>query len=163
MSGSFSIAQNVAMQQADQIIEDDRCKQAEEEDMRNRRPSQMRIQETFGETLDVMSLSVITYLSSHEGVQDVTLGERPARLGAITQWESKNEPLKLPVDYKAFMQSSDGLLLQWNVAFRGRILPFGCMHLNKLEDVVPVENNSFVSKKSTLFASPEKCEPKNIV
>ena len=91
------------------MIEEDerRKKDAEEMEQKiNRRPTQMRIQETFGETLDDMSLSVITYLSSHEGVQDVTLGERPARFGAIGEWEAKNAPLKLPADYKVILISN---------------------------------------------------------
>ncbi len=34
---------------------------------------------------------------------------------AITKWEEENAPFLLPDDYKAFLQISDGLSLNWKI------------------------------------------------
>jgi len=34
---------------------------------------------------------------------------------AITKWEEENGPFLLPDDYKAFLQISDGLSLNWKI------------------------------------------------
>jgi len=62
---------------------------------------------------------------------------------AITKWEEENTPFQLPEDYKAFMQISDGLCLNWKIGRNGQNIPFGCMHLNKLRDTKKIKGETF--------------------
>ena len=34
---------------------------------------------------------------------------------SLTKWEEENTPFQLPEDYKAFLQISDGLSLNWKI------------------------------------------------
>jgi tubulin polyglutamylase complex subunit 2 len=61
-----------------------------------------------------------------------------AALHDIRAWETANHPHRLPDDFKSFIQVSDGLLLRWKIRWQDRDQPLGCLHLNRLRDVVPV-------------------------
>ena len=62
---------------------------------------------------------------------------------SITKWEEENTPFQLPDDYKAFMQISDGLSLNWKIKRNDMALPLGCMHLNKLRDIKKIKGETF--------------------
>ena len=50
----------------------------------------------------------------------------------LMKWEEENTPYKLPEDYKAFLQISDGLCLTWKIQKNDQLFPLGCIHLNRL-------------------------------
>jgi hypothetical protein len=62
---------------------------------------------------------------------------------AITKWEEENAPYLLPDDYKAFLQISDGLSLNWKIKKNDQIFPLGSMHLNKLRDIKRITMQKF--------------------
>lgn len=51
---------------------------------------------------------------------------------SLLKWEEENYPYKLPDDYKAFLQISDGLSLNWKILKNDQVFPLGCIHLNRL-------------------------------
>ena len=59
------------------------------------------------------------------------------------KWEEENAPYQLPDDYKAFLQISDGLSLNWKIKKNDQIFPLGSMHLNKLRDIKRIKNEKF--------------------
>ena len=62
---------------------------------------------------------------------------------AITKWEEENAPLQLPDDYKAFLQISDGLSLNWKIKKNDQVFPLGSMHLNKLREIKRIKLDRF--------------------
>eukprot|EP00294_Goniomonas_avonlea_P016359 CAMPEP_0114550366 /NCGR_PEP_ID=MMETSP0114-20121206/6037_1 /TAXON_ID=31324 /ORGANISM="Goniomonas sp, Strain m" /LENGTH=340 /DNA_ID=CAMNT_0001735139 /DNA_START=40 /DNA_END=1062 /DNA_ORIENTATION=+ len=89
---------------------------------------------------DEISLNVISFLENHRGVTNVKFHERSgASQAAIMAWERHNTPYVLPQDYKHFLALTDGLLLRWDVAFQDQNLSLGCMHLNSLSAVKPMQ------------------------
>lgn len=67
---------------------------------------------------------------------------------SITKWEEENLPYKLPDDYKAFLQISDGLQLTWKIKKNDfhrndQIFNLGSMHLNKLRDIKQINGEKF--------------------
>ena len=55
-------------------------------------------------------MSVIQFLENHIGITSVEFVERTGCAEvSIQKWEEENVPIKLPDDYKAFLQISDGL------------------------------------------------------
>ena len=67
---------------------------------------------------DNISLSVISFLEDQKRVAGIEFAER---LGvsetSLNMWEDERAPYKLPEDYKAFLQISDGLLLTWKIVY----------------------------------------------
>ena len=61
----------------------------------------------------------------------------------ITKWEEENAPYKLPDDYKAFLQISDGLSLNWKIKKNDMIFNLGQMHLNKLREIKRFKDEKF--------------------
>lgn len=53
----------------------------------------------------------------------------------LEKWEAENAPYKLPDDYKAFLQISDGLSLNWKIQKNDSLHSLGCIHLNRLRDI----------------------------
>lgn len=62
---------------------------------------------------------------------------------AISKWEEENGAYILPDDYKAFLQISDGLSLNWKIKKNDQIFPLGSMHLNKLRDIKRIKIDRF--------------------
>ncbi len=116
------------------------------------------------EHFDSLSLSAINYLERHICVSDIALqGPVECPQHEIVEWERENHPFKLPEDYKAFLQNTNGrcrrivrsfipyaqgtsgrchpphylpgFYLKWSAWIRGRSLPYGCMHINSLAQV----------------------------
>lgn len=68
------------------------------------------------EVFDNISMQVISFLENHIGISDVEFIERAGCADvSITKWEEENAPIRLPDDYKAFLQISDGLQLTWKI------------------------------------------------
>ena len=61
----------------------------------------------------------------------------------IQKWEEENAPYTLPDDYKAFLQISDGLSLNWKIRKNEQIFNLGQMHLNKLRDIKRIKGEHF--------------------
>lgn len=101
--------------------------------------------QSIREIFDNISLSVISYLENHTGVLDVEFNNERQGVAEVSlaKWEEENE-YKLPDDYKAFLQISDGLSLSWKVKKNDQIYPMGCMHLNRLRDIKPIKEDEFV-------------------
>jgi len=70
---------------------------------------------------------------------------------------NENKPFKLPNDYKSFLELSEGILLKWSIKHQGEVMPFGCLHLNPLSSVIPIE----VPKELSHFQAPKRCENQN--
>lgn len=99
------------------------------------------------EIFDNISLQVISFLESHIGISDVEFNSERQGVAEVTiaKWEEENTPYKLPDDYKAFLQISDGLSLTWKIKKNDQIYPLGCMHLNRLRDIKLIkEEDKFV-------------------
>lgn len=62
---------------------------------------------------------------------------------ALNRWDQDNHPCKLPEDYKAFLQISDGLNLTWKVKRNDASTPLGSMNLNKLREIKEIEGEVF--------------------
>lgn len=59
---------------------------------------------------------MISFLENHIGITDVEFIERTGVAeSTISKWEEENAPYKLPDDFKAFLQISDGLSLNWKI------------------------------------------------
>ena len=61
----------------------------------------------------------------------------------ITKWEEENVPYKLPDDFKAFLQISDGLSLSWKIKKNDMVFSLGMMHLNKLREIKRIREEKF--------------------
>ncbi|CAD7939749.1 unnamed protein product [Amoebophrya sp. A120] len=91
---------------------------------------------------DDLSLCAIEYLERHQGVSEIILqGPVPCPGSAIHAWETRHG-LRLPDDLKAFLQITNGLYLKWSAAIRSKVLPYGSMHLNNLEQFRSVAEES---------------------
>ena len=66
---------------------------------------------------------------------------------SITKWEEENTPYQLPDDFKAYLQISDGLNLNWKIKKNEQNIPLGAMHLNKLRDIKRIKNEVFKFSK----------------
>jgi len=72
--------------------------------------------QSLRDIFDTISLNVIDFLENHIGITDVDFLERSGVAEmSITKWEEDNMPYTLPDDYKAFLQISDGLALNWKI------------------------------------------------
>lgn len=102
--------------------------------------------QSIREIFDTISLSVISFLESHIGISDVEFNSERQGVAEVTiaKWEEENAPYKLPDDYKAFLQISDGLSINWKIKKNDQIYPFGCMHLNRLRDIKPIKEDEFI-------------------
>ena len=70
------------------------------------------------------------------GVQDVKYVQgKPATMSDIQAWEDANSPFKLPEDLKAFLLSSDGFKMTWDVLFKQEVHHLGNMHINSLAEI----------------------------
>ena len=91
------------------------------------------------ELFDELSLKAISYLELHPGVADIVMrGPIPATSAQIDGWEAKHQPYRLPADFKAFLEISNGLYVKWSARLRGRGIPFASMHLNGLSELEEV-------------------------
>lgn len=61
----------------------------------------------------------------------------------ITKWEEENAPYKLPDDFKAFLQISDGLSLNWKIKKNDMVFNLGQMHLNKLREIKRIREDRY--------------------
>jgi len=78
----------------------------------------------------------------------------------IMRWEEENGPYQLPDDYKAFLQISDGLSLNWKIKKNDCIFPLGSMHLNKLRDIKRIKGDNF--KFSSVGEEDETSDDDNV-
>ena len=62
---------------------------------------------------------------------------------SLNKWEEENSPFTLPDDFKAFLQISDGLQLNWKIKKCEQIFNLGQMHLNKLRDIKKITGEKF--------------------
>ena len=67
-------------------------------------------------------------------------------------------PYQLPDDFKAFLQISDGLSLNWKIKKNDQIFNLGQMHLNKLRDIKRIRGEYF---KFSTIAGEESSEEEN--
>lgn len=105
------------------------------------------VPEFFSFLSDDFSTNVLQFLEFHKGVTNVKFHERTAvSMNAMSTWEKMHYPYLLPEDYKRFASISDGLLLRWDFLFQDDTLPLGCMHLNELVNVKPVELDSQIDR-----------------
>lgn len=87
---------------------------------------------------------MISFLESHIGITDVEFIERQGVAEVtITKWEEENAPYKLPDDFKAFLQISDGLSLNWKIKKNDMVFNLGQMHLNKLREIKRIKDEKF--------------------
>jgi hypothetical protein len=78
------------------------------------------------EVFDNISMNVIGFLESHICIADVEFIERAGCADiSLQKWEEENAPIKLPDDYKAFLQISDGLQLTWKIKKNDVPIPLG--------------------------------------
>ena len=61
----------------------------------------------------------------------------------ISKWEEENAPFRLPDDFKAFLQISDGLSLNWKIKKNDMVFNLGQMHLNKLREIKRIREDRF--------------------
>ena len=115
------------------------------------------IKQGVREIFDNISLSVISFLENHIGISDVEFIERQGKWSkrfnvyvvsgvaevTITKWEEENAPFKLPDDFKAFLQISDGLSLNWKIKKNDMVFNLGQMHLNKLREIKRIREERF--------------------
>ena len=52
-------------------------------------------------------------------------------------------PIKLPDDFKAFLQISDGLQLSWQITKNDVICNLGSMNLNRLREIKRIKGEKF--------------------
>lgn len=96
----------------------------------------MSIREIF----DTVSVSVIQFLESHQGVTNVQFYELEGlNPSTIQDWEMKSK-YTLPADLKAFLQISNGLLINWQIKLQpnGGDVPLGSMYIHPLEKIKPI-------------------------
>eukprot|EP00932_Pfiesteria_piscicida_P007319 SRR837773.17364.p1 GENE.SRR837773.17364~~SRR837773.17364.p1 ORF type:complete len:149 (-),score=25.08 SRR837773.17364:22-468(-) len=89
--------------------------------------------------LDRVALGLLTFLEAHPSVCDLELQHRPGMTRVqLQEWEAENRPHVLPDDLKEFFAVCNGLTLQWKLKFRGRQTPFGLLHVNPVEKLLPL-------------------------
>lgn len=107
------------------------------------------------EVFDNISMQVISFLENHIGIAGVDFIERPGCADiTISKWEEDNQPIKLPDDFKAFLQITDGLQLSWKIKKNDQVMDLGSMHLNKLREIQRIKGETF--KFGTLGESDEE-------
>ena len=62
---------------------------------------------------------------------------------SISKWEEENAPFKMPDDFKAFLQISDGLSLNWKIRKNDMVFNLGQMNLNKLREIKRIRDERF--------------------
>ena len=62
---------------------------------------------------------------------------------SINKWEEENAPFKMPDDFKAFLQISDGLSLNWKIKKNEMLFNLGQMHLYKLREIKRIREDRF--------------------
>ena len=62
---------------------------------------------------------------------------------SISKWEEENAPYKMPDDFKAFLQISDGLALNWKIKKNEMTFNLGAMHLNKLREIKRIRDERY--------------------
>lgn len=103
---------------------------------------------TVRQIIDQITIRLIGFLESHKGVTDVELIERQGvSEDQIQQWDREHSPYSLPDDLKAFLQISDGLLLQWKVKLHSQVHPLGLMNLNRLHEIRPIDSEDFLLRR----------------
>ena len=77
-------------------------------------------------------------LSDSPWITNVHVQDLPGSVRNVAAWNEAHAPLTLPEDMALFYSAYDGLHVTWDVVADSP-LPLGCMHINKLENVVPAE------------------------
>ena len=109
----------------------------------------IKAQSSIREVFDNISMQVISFLENHIGISDVEFIERSGCADiTIQKWEEENTPIRLPDDYKAFLQISDGLQLNWKIRKNEQTINLGSMNLNRLREIKRIKGEKF--KFSTL-------------
>ena len=74
--------------------------------------------QSIRDIFDNISLSVISFLEDQKRVAEIEFSEcSGASEDTLNTWEEEHKPYKLPEDYKAFLQISDGLALTWKIVY----------------------------------------------
>lgn len=96
-------------------------------------------QDTCRKIFDDISLRVISLLEQHPAACGVEFSDQPGVTQAqLVEWEVENYPYVLPEDFKAFLAISNGVDVRWSLRFRGDVIPFGRIHVNKLDQLRPL-------------------------
>jgi hypothetical protein len=107
---------------------------------------------------------VLSCLDGLPGVVNVRSSNAgPSSPAAISAWERKHATL-LPDDLKDFYLLWDGLALRWDViAHRREIVPLGCMAINSLAQLEPVDAAVRVQltngRQPRASPQPTRCSP----
>jgi tubulin polyglutamylase complex subunit 2 len=98
---------------------------------------------TTREVFDNISMNVIQFLENHICISDVEFVERQGcSESSIHKWEEDNQT-KLPDDFKAFLQISDGLQLTWKIKKNEQTMNLGAMNLNRLREIKRIHGEKF--------------------
>lgn len=81
-------------------------------------------------------------LSESPWITNVHVQDLPGCVSNVAAWNEAHAPLSLPEDMALFYSTYDGLHVTWDAVVGDGPLPLGCMHINKLEAVVPVPGPS---------------------
>jgi len=105
---------------------------------------------------------VKTALEPYENVVGLELEERPGcSADAISDWEKRRAPARLPSDYVAFLRCSDGIDLRWRVRHCGKQIPLGRIHVSGLAALLPVPPAAFLDETGHMQSSlaQQRLEP----
>lgn len=81
-------------------------------------------------------------LEDKDEVARVAYHERePATAAVLAAWLAANSPVEMPADLDAFLQATNGFLLQWAARFGDGEVPLGSMQINTADDIVPVDGD----------------------
>ncbi|XP_065059602.1 tubulin polyglutamylase complex subunit 2-like [Rhopilema esculentum] len=84
------------------------------------------------EVLEKITLGILKSLEQQPGVTNVKMMDlKPADQSVIDAWEQKYM-CKLPMELKNFYLTTDGMLIQWSITFKGSIMPLGRMEVNPI-------------------------------
>eukprot|EP00392_Amoebophrya_sp_AT5.2_P014159 g14301.t1 len=61
-------------------------------------------------------------------------GPVPCPQSAFAEWHEQNTNKTLPEDFRSFLNITNGFYLKWSASIRGKTVPYGCMHVNSLEN-----------------------------
>jgi tubulin polyglutamylase complex subunit 2 len=98
------------------------------------------------ELFDQLSINLINFLESHEGISSVKLvaNEPIVNRSKLDEWLNSNDKtnfrkdVSLPEDYKVFLNCCNGLTLTYDL----KKLPFGYLHINSLQEMSPISKES---------------------
>ena len=77
--------------------------------------------------------ALLWFLRADSRVSNVRHVVRPGcPLQLLTAWEERNAPLKLPDDFKAFLLTTNGLEVRYDLTLRGTSFPVGALCVNGL-------------------------------